>query len=396
MDLDHPGEKLSQSAVVYTSLRDAAAGRELGNLVREQLDTAAPDAVILFASPDNDLPALLKEFDATCSPAVMAGCSSAGEFTSGMAGTGLTCAIAFRSSEMRFALAVGRGVRNDPVSAAEQFIAAFKGEDAPEFEYRSALVLTDALAGFADRLVDELTVLTGGTYKFFGGGAGDNGRFVRTNVFAGTEVLEDAAVGLEILSSKPIGLGVEHGWIPATGPMRVTEAAGMRVTSFDGAPAIEAYELHAAASGQTLDRDDPLPFFLHNVLGINTPAGFKLRVPLAVEEDGSLLFAAEVPEGATTSIMRTSSDSAVAAASSATQTALSQLGEHKPQVALFFDCVATRLRMGDDFNLELDAIRTELGGASFAGCNTHGQIARGDRQFTGFHNCTAVVCVFPE
>ena len=387
---------MNQSAVIYSSLRDAEAGRELGDLVRERFGTAPPDAVIVFASPDNDLPALLKEFDATCRPGSMAGCSSAGEFTSGIAGTGLTCAIAFRSSEMRFALAVGRGVRSDPVGAAEQFVAAFKGEDAPEFEHRSALVLTDALAGFADRLVDELTVQTGGTYKFFGGGAGDNARFVRTNVFAGTDVLEDAVVGLEILSSKPIGLGVEHGWMPASGPMRVTEAEGMRVSSIDGAPAIEAYELHAAATGQTFEPADPLPFFLHNVLGIDTPGGFKLRVPLSVEADGSLLFAAEVPEGATMSIMRTSSDSAVAATASATQTALSQLGDHKPQVALFFDCVATRLRMGEGFNLELDALREELGGAGFAGCNTHGQIARGDRQFTGFHNCTAVVCVFPE
>jgi len=387
---------LNQSAVIYSSLRDAEAGRELGDLVRERFGTAPPDAVIVFASPDNDLPALLKEFDATCRPGSMAGCSSAGEFTSGIAGTGLTCAIAFRSSEMRFALAVGRGVRSDPVGAAEQFVAAFKGEDAPEFEHRSALVLTDALAGFADRLVDELTVQTGGTYKFFGGGAGDNARFVRTNVFAGTDVLEDAVVGLEILSSKPIGLGVEHGWMPASGPMRVTEAEGMRVSSIDGAPAIEAFELHAAATGQIFEAADPLPFFLHNVLGIDTPGGFKLRVPLSVEADGSLLFAAEVPEGATMSIMRTSSDSAVAATASATQTALSQLGDHKPQVALFFDCVATRLRMGEGFNLELDALREELGGAGFAGCNTHGQIARGDRQFTGFHNCTAVVCVFPE
>lgn len=387
---------MSQSVVVYSNLRDGPAGRDLGSQISEYFGSEAPDAVILFSSPDNDLPALLAELDASCSPGSMAGCSSAGEFTSGVAGTGLSCAIAFRSDEMKFSLAVGRGVRGDPEGAAAQFVAGFRGEDAPEFEHRSALVLTDALAGFADRLVDELTVQTGGTYKFFGGGAGDNARFLRTQVFAGTEVLDDAAVGLEILSNKPIGLGVEHGWLPATGPMRVTEADGMRVTSIDGAPAIEAYELHAAATGQTLELADPLPFFLHNVLGIDTPGGFKLRVPLAIGDDGSLLFAAEVPEGATTSIMRTSSGSAVAATSAATQNAISQLGEHKPQVALFFDCVATRLRMGEDFNLELDVLRSELGGASFAGCNTHGQIARGDRQFTGFHNCTAVVCVFPE
>jgi hypothetical protein len=29
------------------------------------------------------------------------------------------------------------------------------------------------------------------------------------------------------------------------------------------------------------------------------------------------------------------------------------------------------------------------------GCNTHGQIARAEGQFEGFHNCTAVVCLLP-
>ena len=33
--------------------------------------------------------------------------------------------------------------------------------------------------------------------------------------------------------------------------------------------------------------------------------------------------------------------------------------------------------------------------ASYVGCNTHGQIARAEGQFGGFHNCTAVVCVLP-
>lgn len=34
--------------------------------------------------------------------------------------------------------------------------------------------------------------------------------------------------------------------------------------------------------------------------------------------------------------------------------------------------------------------------ATRAGCNTYGQIARAEGQFSGFHNCTAVVCVIPE
>jgi hypothetical protein len=53
--------------------------------------------------------------------------------------------------------------------------------------------------------------------------------------------------------------------------------------------------------------------------------------------------------------------------------------------------------MGDAFGLELQSLADLLGpAATFLGCNTHGQIARAEGQFGGFHNCTAVVCVFPE
>jgi len=66
-----------------------------------------------------------------------------------------------------------------------------------------------------------------------------------------------------------------------------------------------------------------------------------------------------------------------------------------PAGAFFFDCVATRLRLGQQFGEELAAVQRELGPVPFAGFNTYGQIAQADGQFNGFHNCTAVVCVFP-
>ncbi len=93
--------------------------------------------------------------------------------------------------------------------------------------------------------------------------------------------------------------------------------------------------------------------------------------------------------------MTTDSAAARDAAANATRAAIEQLHGHKPQVALFFDCVATRLRMGREFGVELEALKEVLGPTQFAGCNTYGQVARTEGQFNGFHNCTAVVCVLP-
>jgi hypothetical protein len=383
-----------RTATVYTQAGDSErAGRELAAQISAQLD-ARPDLIILFASPKYDQPSLLRTLHAESNPKLLVGSSSAGEFTSQTAGEGLACALAIRSDDLEFAAGVARNVSQDRVAGARELVKSFRGLGTHAYPYRSALVMTDALAGHADDLVEQLTLVTAGRYQFFGGGAGDDAQFRRTDVFCGTESFSDAAVALEILSKKPVGIGVGHGWEPATPSLRVTEAKGMTLVSLNGAPAVEIFEDHALATGQTFDRADPLPFFLHNIIGIETPHGHRLRVPLAVLADGSVACAAEIPEGANVKVMRTTATSAVDAATRATQSALDALEGHEPKAALFFDCVATRLRMGSAFGLELESLSNLLGpSASYVGCNTHGQIARAEGQFGGFHNCTAVVCI---
>ena len=384
-----------EAVAVSTAEADsAAAGRALAEQIQSSLGKI-PHAVIVFAAPNYDHPVLLRELAEACSPELIVGASSAGEFTNDTLGVGLASALAIHDPEARFSLGVGKGLKADPAAAARSIVQSFKGHSDHSLPYRSALVLTDALAGYADVLADELTVATAGEYQFFGGGAGDNASFERTTVFSNTEVLTDAAVALEILSRKPLGIGVSHGWEPASDPFRVTEAEGLTLVSLNGLPAVEAFEEHAVANGENLDRAAPIPFFLQNILGIDAGSGYRLRVPLAVKDDGSIHCAAEVPVGSVVRIMKSSHQSAAEAAERATDAAIAGIGEHRPKAALFFDCVATRLRCGDHFATEVAAVTNKIGDAALVGCNTHGQIARAEGQFDGFHNCTAVVCVFP-
>lgn len=378
-----------------TEPNSAAAGTSIGNGIAQAL-SGPPDALIVFASAQHDYGELLRAIQAACAPRLMVGCSSAGEFVSRAGGEGTVSAIALKSGQMRFAAGIGRGLRADRAGAAAQMAASFKGLQSPEYIYRYAMVLTDALAGHADDLIEQLNLHTGGTYHLFGGGAGDDARFQRTHVFCGTEVVPDAAVALEILSNKPLGIGVQHGWQPASPPLRVTEADGLRLISLNAAPAVESFQEHATATNQAFDPANPTGFFLHNVLGIDTGHGYKLRVPLALNSDGSIDCAANVPAGALVHIMTAVGATPAEAVTQATQSAVEQLQGQTPQVALFFDCVATRLRLGHAFNVELEALQRALGPAQYAGCNTYGQIARVEGQFSGFHNCTAVVCVIPE
>lgn len=382
--------------IVSTGEEDSsAAGRTLGEQVRAYHDFP-PEAVILFASPRFDAASLLREFHLVAQPSQLVGCSSSGEFTQSTQGTGLACCVAIWSEDLQFQAALAQGISSDHKGAARQMAAALAEQPAAHDQFRTGILFVDALAGHTEPFLDELTVVTAGAYQFVGGGAGDDGQFSQTCVFFGSQVVDDAAVVLGIVSRLPLAVGVGHGWTPRPERLRVTHSVGNVVYSLNGLPALEVIQAQAKATGQALDAADPLPFFLHNILGIETPAGFKLRVPLALGEDGSLLMAAAIPESSTVSFMTTSSDSSAAAARKAAMSGMDQLGGDEPRFALFFDCVATRLRMGEDeFQAELTELSQAMRGVPFLGFNTHGQVARAAGQFSGFHNCTAVVCMFP-
>ena len=388
---------MTASTVVFSSEQDSVrAGREVGAKIRAGLSGQSPHALILFSSSRHDYSALLHAVSESCTPAVMVGCSSAGEFISNERAEGAVSAIGIRSESMSFAAALGRDLRENRRAAAEQITGQFQGVHAHRYPHRAALVLTDALAGYTDDFIEQLSLLTLGNYRFFGGGAGDDANFSRTHVFCGTEAVPNAAVALEILSHKPIGVGVSHGWSPAGEPLRVTESDGARLISLNASPAVEAFQEHAANTNQQFDLADPVPFFLHNVLGIDTGTGFRLRVPLVVNDDGSIGCASDIPSGVIVRIMKTTGKSASDAAIKAATSALGQMGDAKPDVALFFDCVATRLRMGGEFGVEMEALQHTLGDIPYVGCNTYGQIARAEGQFSGFHNCTATVALLPD
>ena len=237
---------MTESNVAFSDHSDSTeAGTLLGDSLREAFRGEALDAVIVFASARHEATALLEAIEAACRPAILVGCSSAGEFINGHRGEHAVSAIGLRSTDIRFSAGLGQGLSRGVGQAAHDIVNAFDGPGTDLGLFQSALVLTDALAGHADDLITELSVQTGGSYTFFGGGAGDDARFEKTHVFFGTTAYTDAAVALEMLSHKPIGIGVQHGWEKGSAPLRVTESEGMRLISLDGAPAVEAIEEYA-------------------------------------------------------------------------------------------------------------------------------------------------------
>lgn len=388
---------MTRSAVVYTDVFDSEmAGAFLGTQIAGSFEGDAPDVVILFASSQYNFNSLLTALKKTCNPKMLIGCSSAGEFISGKQGKGSASALALTSDEMQFNITLSQHLNGRINEVAMELAHSFKGLNLSfNYPYKTGLILVDALAGYTDTLIEKLNHATAGTYQFFGGGAGDDAKFSKTYVFYDNKAYANSVVALEILSHKPLGIGVAHGWEPAGNPMRVTESNGTHLTSLNSIPAVEMFRQHADTTNQVFDVRDPVSFFLHNVIGIKTINGYYLRVPLTINSDGSIICASDIPLHATVAFMKATVQSSSEAARDATQEAMRQINGQKASAALVFDCVATRLRTGREFVNELNSINNELNSTPYAGCNTYGQITRIDGQFSGFHNCAAVVCVIP-
>lgn len=388
---------INRVAVAHTMLRpEADAAAFLASEISSKLGGETPNLLIVFASSELSYSALLHHLQTHLEPSLMVGCSSAGEFSGCADSNASVSVMAIRADDILFNTAIGHGVGTNPAAAVEGIMPVFTSSEHPDFPYRCALVLTDALAGHTDNLIDEITARTGGTYQLFGGGAADDARFQQTHLFHGVNAHDNAIVVVEMLSKRPMGLGVRHGWEPSSDALRVTESDGNRLISLNATSAVEVFEEHAMRTGQLFNRADPMPFFLHNVIGIDTGDGYKLRVPLSLNEDGSISCAAAVPAGATVRLMTTSATSACEAAGEASKAAIAGLQGGRHAGSLLFDCAATRLRLGHSFGDELKTVAESLGSNNFAGCNTYGQIARSEGQFSGFHNCTAIVCAIPE
>ena len=387
---------MTEASVLQTQVRDSIlAGTLLGRDILERFAGQSPDVLVVFASPIYNADLLVRSLKVACTPGAVIGCSSAGEFTSDGTSARSVVALALISDDMRFQVRTVGQLRADPRRAAVELAATLDDGDDAEFPFRTALLLMDALAGFGEEFIDAFNQATSGRYQIFGGGAADDAAFLQTYVFAGEESMTNAAVILEIRSRQPIGIGISHGWTPAGPAMSVTSSDGLKLLELDGIPAGDVFEAFARNQGQVIDRESPLTFFLNHVLGIETADGYKLRVPLTIEEDGSILCAAEVPVRSTVRIMRSSSASAADAAGIAARQARAAIGEKEAGVAVFFDCAATRLRLGDEFGSSVSEVLNAIGPASCIGCNTYGQFARLKGQSSAFHNCTAVVCVFP-
>lgn len=390
----------SRKTCVATAIssRDAEGSvAEITEAVRARLGEEAPRLMMLFASTKQPLDRIARAASAAFPQTTLLGASTAGEFVQDGDRKGSVAAFAL-AGDFRAFTGLGTGLGANPEAAIRQAL-----EGMPRmihgYDFRTAILLLDPLAGNGEEATLIAAELLGPDVVLAGGAAGDDLAMRQTWVSAGDVAKTDAVVIALLFSKTPLGVGVCHGHIPLSRPLKVTKAEGSVIHEVEGRPAwdvwLEETKEASRAQGVVLDATAEGAYLLRYEAGLEVGGDFKIRAPLAREANGAISFACGVPEGAVIRIMQSEPAMQIASARQAASRARDRLGGRRLAGALVFDCICRNLILGSEFARAIRGISLELGDVPVAGFETYGEIALNAGDMSGFHNTTTVVLAFP-
>lgn len=392
---------MTQIATALSSGSSEAVADRLGQEIEDKL-SGSPKLVVAFASTKQPLAEVCGPLKKRFSDAVVLGASSAGEFTE-KGDAKESCVVWALEGDYQVHAGIGKGLAGDPDAAIDQALSGVPRE-IHGYPHCTAILMLDPLAGNGE----EVTLLTasklGPQVKLAGGAAGDDLQMKETMVSMGADAASDALVLALLFSKKPLGVGVSHGHKSLSKSLEVTEAEGATIKSINGRPAWDVWreQTKDAAAENGIDVTALTPeseggYLLRYEAGLPVENELKVRAPLSRNEDGSINFACAVPEGAVIHITESTPERQVVSAREAAKKARAQLGSDETVAgALVFDCICRNLILGDNFANAVRGMSEELGDVPLAGFETYGEIALDVGEFSGFHNTTSVVLVFPR
>ncbi len=230
-----------------------------------------------------------------------------------------------------------------------------------------------------------------------GGLAGDAARFEKT--YTGLNQVPSQgnviAVGFYGKSIK-VGHGSVGGW-DEFGPERtITKSNKNILFEIDGDNALDLYKKYLGDYVEELP-GSALLFPLS--LRMNGDEKNVVRTILSIdEEQKSMTFAGNLPEGSRVRLMKANFDKIIEASSTAASNAFADIENGKPELALLVSCVGRKLILQDRTYEELEAAKEILGEkATITGFYSYGEISPFSESVQcELHNQTMTVTTFTE
>lgn len=269
-------------------------------------------------------------------------------------------------------------------------------EQLPKDNLRHVLVFTDGLVvngsevalGIRDVLPEGVTAT--------GGMAGDADRFSETCCGLNDVPVRNNIIIVGLYGSLEIAHGSYGGWEPFGVERTVTKSKGNIVYELDHEPILNLYKKYLGELAQQLPASGLL--FPLNIRQPDTDVNL-VRTLLSInEQDGSIVYAGDVPEGSRAQLMRANMNSLIEGAEHAAIYA-QETTTHTPDFALLVSCVGRKLVLKKRTDEELEAVESVLGrGIKMSGFYSYGEIApvKSDGLVCELHNQTMTITTITE
>lgn len=263
-------------------------------------------------------------------------------------------------------------------------------------EDATLFLLFDAMVPNIGSILDELYLRLANRVHYMGVNAGSETFQPMPCLFDGERVVQNGVLALLLEPHR--GAILEHGYAVPEQMITATSTEGNRIMQIDWRPAFEVYrEMARAQYGVEIDRENFYQYAVHFPFGIVRANGITVvRIPVALEEDGSLFCVGEVPVNAMLTLLR-----APAVDSRHTlETVVNGLAELNGPIAgrdlLLFYCAGRRLHLGiEAASDELRRLDQASQAGRLAGALSLGEIGSTTQWgYPLFHNATLVASLW--
>jgi hypothetical protein len=355
---------------------------------------SASTLVIVFGAPEyRDDTSALADLRRAYPQATIIGCSTSGEiFDTKIYDESLAVAI------VRFERATLRDVAA-PITRASESAAtgASIAEALADDDLKGIFVLSDGLQVNGSELVRGLASKLPADVVVTGGLAGDGPRFEQTWILKDGELASGMVTAVGLYGDElHIGHGSKGGWDPFGPRRQVTRAEGNVLYELDGRPALALYKEYLGERAEGLPATGLL--FPLALLG-DGDERLVVRTILGVdEENNSLTFAGDIPNGARVQLMKANFDRLIEGAEEAGEGASATLGGGDgPCLALAISCVGRRLVLSARTEEEVEATLDVLPeGCAQIGFYSYGEISPYSSGPCELHNQTMTLTTIRE
>jgi hypothetical protein len=351
-----------------TGAAPTAVPQLIGHLLTG-LRGAHAEAVLYFASSRYEPLDLAGPISAAFPGSAVIGCSTAGEFTDEVNGTGGISAIAIPYGVLTGAVAALGDLSHDVAAGTQSAVSRIERSIGVQLRDLDPLnhlgfVLIDGMHGSEEQVNDTLGNVAP-LLEFVGGSAGDDLAFDRTWVAVGEEISYHGVALLVVRTGVPYHVVKTCSFESAGRTLQVTKAdvVGRFVTELDGRPAAQVY---AEAVG-VREQDLSAAVWMRHPVGLMIDGQPWIRSPQSVV-DGGIRFYAQLRPGMQVEVM--CAGDLVADTRRTLERARAELGGDV-RGAVLFNCILRRLEMDADGSSE--QFLATLAGIPTAGFHTYGE-----------------------